>query len=268
MMSVFNILFNKLWRRHSHNNNAVTCTLPDLKFKELLNHPLKKILTPRVQLTWASIDLNFEELTNIFKHSDKSVVFVFKKQWDQCVGWISKDIICDIFLQSKTEMWTCYIQPLPQLPLAATAQQIFVLFATQKSDIVGIVDEFGGLNGVVYMSHLFHMMHQLVERFEKKIAHEHDDASAYACQSDQKTSEHRTLLLSGSCPLTILQKQLNIGVEVFPSHIKTLGAWLVNMQGGQILKGQVISGPARLNFHIIDCDAYRIRKVAVKLNVT
>ena len=112
-------------------------------------------MTPRTEITSISIESNFENVTEAFKKSEHSRLPVFADTPDNVVGMLyARDFLP--LLRKKTARRKFNVNVLMQNPVFVPETQplekLLETFRTNKKHIAVVVDEFGGLAGLVTLS--------------------------------------------------------------------------------------------------------------------
>ncbi len=123
------------------------------------------ILTPRVDLVAADVEDSFEEIEKLFRISGFSRLPVYEESVDNIVGVLhEKDFFLNRENRTLREMMSPPVCVLPTLQLSDLLQ----LLQRNKSHMAVVVDEYGGVNGIVTME-------DILEELVGEIWDEHDE---------------------------------------------------------------------------------------------
>ncbi len=123
------------------------------------------ILTPRVDLVAADMEDSFEEIEKLFRVSGFSRLPVYEESVDNIVGVLhEKDFFLNRENRTLREMMSPPVCVLPTLQLS----ELLRLLQRNKSHMAIVVDEYGGVNGIVTME-------DILEELVGEIWDEHDE---------------------------------------------------------------------------------------------
>lgn len=126
---------------------------------------IRDCIVPRTEVVAVDLTTGVEELKSRFVESGLSKIIVYFGNIDNVVGYIHSS---EMF-RNPTD-WTENIKEIPIVPETMAAHKLMRLFMQQKKTIAVVVDEFGGMSGIVTME-------DLVEEIFGDIEDEHDSSS-------------------------------------------------------------------------------------------
>ncbi|MCB0283594.1 MAG: HlyC/CorC family transporter [Calditrichae bacterium] len=113
---------------------------------------VKNIMTPRTVVIAAEEDMTLKDFTGKFSELRFSRIPVYKKNIDSVTGFVLKDEILSAMLNKTENM------PLKELkrkidvvPEVVPIPELFKLFLDKNAHIAMVVDEYGGMAGIVTM---------------------------------------------------------------------------------------------------------------------
>ncbi|MBE6287791.1 MAG: HlyC/CorC family transporter [Mediterranea massiliensis] len=130
---------------------------------------IRDCMVPRTEVVAVDLDISLEELKNLFVESGISKIVVYKNSIDNVIGYIHSS---EMFRTLND--WKKHVTDIPIVPETMGAHKLMKLFMQQKKTIAVVVDEFGGMAGIVSME-------DLVEEIFGDIEDEHDNTS-YICK--------------------------------------------------------------------------------------
>ncbi len=126
---------------------------------------LRDCIVPRTEIVALDINASQQELMNLFIETGLSKIIIYKESIDHVVGYIHSS---EMF-RSKGD-WVNLVQDIPIVPDTMAAHKLMTLFMSLKKTLAVVVDEFGGISGIVSLE-------DLVEEIFGDIEDEHDMAS-------------------------------------------------------------------------------------------
>jgi CBS domain containing-hemolysin-like protein len=133
------------------------------------NVKIRDCIVPRTEIVAVDITATLDALKNKFIESGLSKLIVYKDNIDNVMGYIHSS---EMFRNPVD--WTKNIKEIPIVPETMAAHKLMKLFMQQKKTIAIVVDEFGGISGIVTLE-------DLVEEIFGDIEDEHDNTS-YVCK--------------------------------------------------------------------------------------
>ncbi|HON55832.1 MAG TPA: hemolysin family protein [bacterium] len=115
---------------------------------------VREIMTPKPDIVFCSIDNDLSEVLNLFNKSGLSRLPVYEKCLNNICGFIYKKDLFLNYAQLKQNNWTKLIRPAYITPELKSAASLLKTFKTKKIQIALVVDEFGGLTGIITIKDL------------------------------------------------------------------------------------------------------------------
>lgn len=122
-------------------------------------------IVPRTEVVAVDLTTSLDELKNRFVESGLSKIIVYHGNIDNVTGYIHSS---EMFRNPID--WTEHIKEIAIVPEAMAAHKLMKIFMQQKKTIAVVVDEFGGMSGIVTLE-------DLVEEIFGDIEDEHDSSS-------------------------------------------------------------------------------------------
>lgn len=203
-------------------------------------------IVPRTEVAAVDLTTSLDELKNRFVESGLSKIIVYYGNIDNVVGYIHSS---EMFRNPKD--WTEHIKEIPIVPEAMAANKMMKLFMQQKKTIAVVVDEFGGMSGIVTLE-------DLVEEIFGDIEDEHDNSSYIYKQ----LNDNEYIL---SARLEIEKVNELFGLELPESDdYMTIGGLILNRYQ-RFPKLHVIVTIGKYQFKIIKVTATKIELVRLKI---
>ena len=156
---------------------------------------------------------------------------------------------------------TKLVRPVLYVPPSMPVIDLLVKMQTQRLHMALVIDEYGGTDGLVTIE-------DLIEEVVGDIEDEHDDDATPAiapgpsgglladARADLKHVDEALLAHTG--------RGLDLGaLGEAAEDVDTLGGLIATLAGRVPIRGELISGPDRLEFEILDADPRRIKRVRV-----
>lgn len=212
------------------------------------------VMVPRADIVAVDSEATLAEVIDVMTSSGHSRLPVYHETLDDAIGMVHiKDVLAwrggdSRFQLSKLLRRVLFVAPSMQ------ALQLLLEMRASRSHMALVIDEFGGVDGLVTIE-------DLVEEIVGEIADEHD--------KDEEPAVHR--LADGS-----LDADARVPVEALEQHvgamlseeerdeIDTLGGLVVSMAGRVPIRGELIRHPSGLEFEVLEADPRRIKRVRVR----
>lgn len=174
---------------------------------------LRDCMVPRTELISVDYHTSLSELMHVFVENGMSKILVYKEDIDNIVGYIHSS---EMF--SKPKIWTQHIMPVPIVPETMAANKLMKLMMNEKKSMAVVVDEFGGVSGVVTLE-------DLVEEILGDINDEHDTKNFVAKQVN--TNEY---ILSGRNEIDFLNEKFELNIPEGDDYLTIAGFILHHYQ--------------------------------------
>jgi putative hemolysin len=211
------------------------------------------LMTPRARMIWLSLDDTDEENWRRIAGSGHSHFPVYQETRDNVVGMVSvKSLWANLSLAGRVELRALVTPPL-YVPTTMPAGKLIEAFKKSAKHISLVVDEFGGLQGLVTLNDV--MMAIVGNLPEREQRHE---PKAHLRQDG-------TWVVDAMLDIDDVKKSLGIDEDLpgeETNRFSTLGGFILH-QLGHIPRETEKFLWDRFEFEIIDMDRQRIDKVLV-----
>lgn len=214
---------------------------------ELRSLTASDIMVPRAEIVAVQIDMSKEDILKVFIQSKVSNVLVFQNTLDNILGRLNvKDVIsADSFKDNIKDI----IKPVLFISPSMRNLDLLLQMKEAKNKIAVVVDEYGGVDGIVTFS-------QLVEEVVGDIREE----EARPIQNSDQCS----IIVDARTKIDDLEKVLGITmIDAESADAETLGGLVVWLAGYVPERGACIMHPLGPKFEILESDPRRVRLVAV-----
>jgi magnesium and cobalt transporter len=213
------------------------------------------VMVPRVDIVALDLETPFPEVVKCMVEQGHSRVPVYRETLDDVVGFIHvKDVLGPVAERRETNLAPILRKVLfvaPSVPIL----DLLVQMRQAHTHIAMVVDEFGGIDGLVTIE-------DLIEEIVGEIEDEHD-------VSDGPSLVERTdgsLIADARTPIEVLEEHQ--GTRLRPigdqEEVDTLGGLVSSLAGRVPKRGEVIAHPAGIEFEVLDADPRRIKRLRVR----
>jgi CBS domain containing-hemolysin-like protein len=242
------------------------------KVLDLSEITVEEIMTPRVDMIAIDVNDDIKVITDIFFKNKFSRLPVYDNNPDNIIGVLSeRDFYTKLIKDQNVNIRRMMRQPL-FIPSSTKVDALIELLQTQNMHMAIVVDEYGGVDGIVTME-------DALEELVGEIYDEHDDIIETITKKDDYT-----YLINADYDLEDLFEDLNLGKPPV-SDSTSVGGWLFEMfqdipevdeeieyevrynQEYDDLSELIKEDRAILVFKIISVTKRRIKSVLMTINV-
>jgi magnesium and cobalt transporter len=213
------------------------------------------VMVPRVDIVALDAEQPFAEVVKCMVENGHSRVPVYRETLDDVIGFVHvKDVLAPVADRRPARLDRLLRKVLfvaPSLPIL----DLLVQMRQARTHIAMVVDEFGGIDGLVTIE-------DLIEEIVGEIEDEHDVAEA------PTLIERPDGTIIADARLSIDALEEHHGTQLRPAgeeeSVDTLGG-LVFMLAGRVPKrGEVITHPDGIEFEVLDADPRRVKRLRVR----
>ena len=207
---------------------------------------LRDCAVPRTEVVACDLKTPLDKLRLRFVETGLSKILVFDGEIDRVVGYIhSSELFKD------PEDWTLHIRKMPIVPETMSANKLMKLLMREKKSMAVVVDEFGGVSGIVTLE-------DLVEEIFGEIEDEHDMNSCVA----RRISDH-DFLVSGRMEIDVLNEKFGLDLPESEEYVTVAGYILHAYQKFPQMNESIRIG--KFVFRIVKISATKIELVRLKI---
>ena len=156
---------------------------------------VRDCMIPRNEIVALEINSSIEELKSKFIETGYSKILIYKKTIDNIIGYISSKELFKNPSSIKSKLNSCII-----MPETMRANKLLNIFMEENKNIAVIVDEFGGVSGLVTIE-------DIIEEIFGEIEDEHDIVDTV-----EKQLSENEFILSARLEIDYLNEKYNLNI--------------------------------------------------------
>ncbi len=179
---------------------------------------VREIMVPRTEMVALSLDSDLNQVLAIFHECKHSRIPVYEENIDNIVGFIySKDLLLSN-LQDTQFSLKKYLRPAYFVPETKKILLLLKEFKEKKVHTAVVVDEFGGVCGLVTLGDIMEeIIGDFVDEFQE------------IEESLIKKLDEKQYLIDAKCPIEDISEELDIDFEEGPYD--TIGGYIIKELG-------------------------------------
>ncbi len=213
------------------------------------------VMVPRIDIVALDVETPFPEVVKCMIEQEHSRVPVYRETLDDVIGFIHvKDILPPVAERRETKLAPILRKLLfvaPSVPIL----ELLVQMRQARTHIAMVVDEFGGIDGLVTIE-------DLIEEIVGEIEDEHDEAD----RPNLIERADGTLIADARTPIEMLEERQ--GIQLRPDddqeEVDTLGGLVSTLAGRVPKRGEVIAHPSGVEFEVLEADPRHIKRLRVR----
>ncbi len=223
---------------------------------QLRDLPVVKVMVPRVDIMALELNASREELVKLLAERPHSRIPVYKGDLDNIIGYVHiKDIVAHIADGQPFELKDIMRDVLVVSP-AMRVLDLLLQLRQSKVHIAFVVDEFGGIDGLITISDLI-----------EAIVGEIDDEYAFDIDPQLIERPDRSAIADARYAIRDFEaKYGNVFTEDEEDEdVDTLGGLVAAIAGHVPTRGEIILHEASgIEFEILDADPRRVTRVRIR----
>jgi magnesium and cobalt transporter len=213
------------------------------------------VMVPRVDIVALDAETPFPEVIKCLVEQGHSRVPVYRETLDDVIGFVHvKDMLGPAAERRETRLSPMLRKVLFVAP-SLLILDLLVQMRQARTHIAMVVDEFGGIDGLVTIE-------DLIEEIVGEIEDEHDVAGGPSLTE----RGDGTLIADARTPIEALEERR--GIRLRPTgeqeEVDTLGGLVSSLAGRVPKRGEVIAHPSGIEFEVLDADPRRIKRLRVR----
>jgi len=213
------------------------------------------VMVPRVDIVALDVETPFAEVVKYVIEQGHSRVPVYRETLDDVIGFVHvKDVLAPVADRRSAKLAAMLRKVLvvaPSLPVF----DLLVQMRQARTHIAMVVDEFGGIDGLVTIE-------DLIEEIVGDIEDEHDVDETPALIERPDGS----IIADARLPIETFEEQhgTRLRHNGDDEEVDTLGGLVFTLAGRVPRRGEVIPHPGGLEFEVLDADPRRIKRLRVR----
>jgi len=222
---------------------------------QLRDLPVAKVMVPRADIVAVDIDSPREDLIKLLAEKPHSRIPVYKGDLDNIIGFVHiKDMVANIADGSPFGLKDIMRDVLVVSP-SMRVMDLLLQLRQSKVHIAFVVDEFGGIDGLITISDLI-----------EAIVGEIDDEYAFDIVPQLVERPDGSAIADARYPIkTFESKYGNVFSEDEENkEIDTLGGLVTAIAGHVPSRGEIIRHASGIEFEVLDADPRRVMRVRIR----
>lgn len=220
------------------------------------NTESKQIMKARIDIVGIDITSNYEDVLTKIREHGYSRIPIFEDSLDKIKGILySKDLL-NFLNEGKDFNWVKLIRPAIFTPENKKIDDLLKDFQSQKTHIAIVVDEYGGVSGLITME-------DILEEIVGDITDEFEEDDEMVNQIDENT-----YIMEGKLPMVDFYKIFKVEAKDFEDakgDSETLAGFLIEMSGKILVKNERVSYK-NFTFTVEAADKRRLKRIKVQKN--
>ena len=213
------------------------------------------VMVPRVDIVALDLETSFSEVLKCMIEQGHSRVPVYRGTLDDVIGFVHvKDLLGPASDRRPTKLAPILRKVLFVAP-SLLILDLLVQMRQARTHIAMVVDEFGGIDGLVTIE-------DLIEEIVGEIEDEYDVAEG----PNLIERADGTLIADARIPIEQLEERA--GIRLRPTgeqeEVDTLGGLVSSLAGRVPGRGEVIGHPSGIEFEVLDADPRRVKRLRVR----
>ncbi len=210
----------------------------------------RDVMVPRPDVTWLDINTSLEELQEEIASSSHTRFPLCEGTPDKVIGYLhAKDIALaqSVYLPAQIDLRKL-MRPVAFVPETVKAMNLLERFKKEHSQFAVVVDEFGGMSGIVTLE-------DLIEEVVGDIQDEFD-----AEDTEVRALESGEILIDGAVFLDEIEKDL--GIDFGDVDEETLGGFIFGKLAREVKPGDELE-VSGVTLRVEEVEGLRVTKVRV-----
>lgn len=222
---------------------------------QLRDLPVVKVMVPRADIVAIDMASPREELVKLLAEKPHSRIPVYKGDLDNIIGFVHiKDLVANIADGNPFELKDIMRDVLVVSP-SMRVMDLLLQLRQSKVHIAFVVDEFGGIDGLITISDLI-----------EAIVGEIDDEYEFDIDPQLIERPDGSAIADARYPIkTFEAKYGNLFTEDEENEdVDTLGGLVTALVGHVPSRGEIIRHPSGVEFEVLDADPRRVMRLRVR----
>ncbi len=212
-----------------------------------------EIMTPSAEMVCADITTSIPELIRLINEEGYTRIPIYTENPDQIIGILhAKDLlrICSRETDADFQLKE-FLNPVTFIPESKPLTELLREFQLKKMHMVIVVDEFGGVRGLVTLE-------DVIEEIVGEIDDEHDDE-----HSELRVVDERTVIVDAKIDIEEVEAHFRVSLPEGP--FESVGGFIVHRLGKVPPSGTLVQENG-LSFKVLGADPRRIKSIRIVRN--
>jgi magnesium and cobalt transporter len=213
------------------------------------------VMVPRVDIIALDVETSFAEVVKFMVEQGHSRVPVYRETLDNVIGFVHVKDLLGPAAERRTINLSLMLRKVLFVAPSVPILDLLVQMRQARTHIAMVVDEFGGIDGLVTIE-------DLIEEIVGEIEDEHDVAGG------PRLAERPdgTLIADARTPIEELEEYQGIQFRSNgdQEEVDTLGGLVSGLAGRVPKRGEVIAHPSGIEFEVLDADPRKIKRLRVR----
>lgn len=212
-----------------------------------------EIMTPSAEMVCADLKTSVPELIRLINEEGYTRIPIYQGTSDQIVGILhAKDLlrICARGTDTPVDLKE-YLNPATFIPESKPITELLREFQTKKIHLAIVVDEFGGVRGLVTFE-------DVIEEIVGEIDDEHDDE-----ESELRVVDERTVIVDAKIDIEEVEAHFRLSLPDGP--YESVGGFIIHRLG-KVPQAGVVVQESGLSFKVLGADPRRIKSLRIVRN--
>lgn len=212
-----------------------------------------QVMTPRRKVQAIASDMPLEEMLSFVASSNYSRFPVFEGDLDHVIGILHlKDLIHQQLHKRGSFDIRLIIRPAPSVPEYQRVEKLLAAFKRQRIHMAIVLDEFGGMAGIVTLE-------DLIEEVVGEVRDEFDvEKEPFALV------EPGVIEVAGNFLLDDLSSHVYLGDEDALPDVETVGGLIITALGRPPQRGDEVMANRDVRFVVLDIDGLAVARARVE----
>ncbi|WP_448205289.1 hemolysin family protein [Azospirillum sp. sgz302134] len=221
---------------------------------KLRDRTVDDVMVPRADIVAVEVDTPFPTLVQRMAEEAHSRLPVYRETLDEVVGMVHiKDVLAAVAKGLTVELKDI-VRDLSIVAPSMPVVDLLVQMRQKRQHMALVVDEFGGIDGLVTIE-------DLVEEIVGEIEDEHDE------EAQPRLVERPDGSIIADARVSIEDFEERVGsflTEEEREDVDTLGGLVVSLAGRVPGRGEMLTHPSGIEFEIVEADPRRIKRLRVR----
>ena len=213
------------------------------------------VMVPRGDIIALDVEVPFADVVKCMVEQGHSRVPVYRETLDDVIGFVHvKDVLGPVADRRPAKLARLLRKVLfvaPSLPIL----DLLVQMRQARTHIAMVIDEFGGIDGLVTIE-------DLIEEIVGEIEDEHDEPEGPSLIERPDGS----VIADARIPIEAVEEQYDTRLRPAGDEetVDTLGGLVFTLAGRVPKRGEIIAHPGGIEFEVLDADPRRIKRLRVR----